>query len=93
MSSIIFLAGDEKLLTENAVYMIHKGTMDIGGEMNTVYSNIEEAKRVDNWMYDLYAEHSDFTRKQIIDMMNTKGDVYFTAAEAVKHGFADGIVE
>ena len=91
MSSIIFLAGDKKYLMPSAKYMIHKGYFGMEDYATLVYTNVEESKRFDEWMLDLYAEYSDFTVRELEDMMDKKGDVFFTAEEAYFHGFSDGI--
>ena len=93
MSSIIFLAGDEKLLMPHSKYMIHYGDLAVSGESLTTYTDFKEDKKFCKFMNKIYSDNSDFTKKQINRMMTKKRNVWFNAKQAVKHGFADGIYE
>jgi len=93
MSSIIFLAGDEKLMMPNSKFMIHYGEYYTFGEMKTVEADFNEDKKFNKFMDKLYSDKSDFSRKEIKKMLESKRNIWFNAKQAVKHGFADGIYE
>lgn len=102
MSSIIFLAADKKYMLPHSYFMFHMGTIAIDGDCKTVYSNIEFYKKQDIMINNIYIDHlykvgklkktKKAISKYIYDLMDRKGDVYLTAQEAVKWGFADDII-
>jgi ATP-dependent protease ClpP protease subunit len=104
MSSLIFLAGDEKLMMPHSYFMFHMGTWGSEGTVKQVKSQWEFDKRTDEQMLDIYVEalkaKGKFKKKSITsirnmlkEMMDETEEVYLTAQEAVEWGFADGIVE
>jgi ATP-dependent protease ClpP protease subunit len=103
MSSLILQAGDKRLMLPNSYFMIHWGTLDVGGEAHTVHSIVNFSKRSDETMLDIYVEScvgskrfsgksAKEVRQELEALMDKKGDVYLSAEEAVEWGFADGIL-
>ena len=105
MSSIIFQAGDRRLMMPHSYFMFHWGTMELSGEYQTVQSNAKFAKEVqEQTMLDIYvdkAKHGikfqgwsdERIRKHLQKEMDKKNDVFLTAPQAIEWGFADGILE
>jgi len=108
MSSVILQAAagpdDTRLLLPSSHFMFHFGSYETHGISQQVYSEIDFFKKYDELMIDIYIESvkngkkfkgvtDKRIRKELIDRMNSKVDVYLTAEEAVEWGFADGILE
>jgi len=104
MSSLIFLAGDERLMMPHSYFMFHMGTWALDGTVKQVRSSIEFGERENNQMLDIYVEAlkakgkyqkkaRNTIRSILLDMMDQKEEVYLSAQEAVEWGFADGIVQ
>ena len=97
MGSIILQAGDSRILMPNSIVMIHYGSpvhVDMGSHPKMNYNWIDESKRFDGWMEDLFLEkikekHPRFTRKKIQDML--EHDTIIQASDAVALGLADKI--
>lgn len=104
MSSIIFSAADRRIMMPHSYFMFHLGTYAIGGEAQTVYSNIDFDKKNSEIMRRIYAElmvkKGKFegqnllkVEKWVKDQMAHKGDVFFNAKEAVDYGLADEVFD
>ena len=96
MGSIIFQAGNRRLLYPNAILMFHLGDSDDGIRHKKANKNWHEfAEKYDKKLADiLYTrileKHPNFLRRKF-DRMN-EFDTILTAKEAVDLGLADGIV-
>jgi len=105
MSSLIFQAGNKRVMMPNSYFMFHDGTTGIEGTVKTVRSYIKFEKRVaDRTMLDIYAkamkQHGklsnkslEYIRKWLRHRMDKEEDVYMTAKEAIEYGLADEIFD
>lgn len=96
MGSVILQAADVRLMSPNAVQMIHYGHASYDESNPTLYKLVEEDKRVDKWMEELYmskirTKHSMFKLAKLKKMLTH--DTYFTAQQSIDMGLADGIIE
>lgn len=95
MGSIILQAADERVMAPQASQMIHYGAMGIYKEQKTVYKHVEEAKRIDRWMEDMYLDkinekHPEFSRQRLQKLLTN--DTFLTAEESVALGLADKVL-
>ena len=89
MGGIIALAGDEVIMSENSLYMIHNawgGTMGEASDMRK-YANILE--KLSNESADIYSKKTGLPIEQVKDMMNE--ETWMNAEEALGFGFIDSI--
>ena len=104
MSSLIFLAADERIMHKHSVFMFHMGTMAMGGTIKQYKTEGIQLDIATEQMLDIYVEAmqqkgcmKNKTTKQIkkwlTSEMDKKEDVYFSAEQAVEYGFADSIIE
>lgn len=107
MSSIILQAADRRIMMPNSEFMFHQGTYAVSAELQTVVSNLNwYYKKSENLMLQIYVDamtqssHSSWYKKSpasakkwLIDQMKDKTDVYMSAEDAVKAGFADSIFD
>jgi ATP-dependent Clp protease protease subunit len=96
MASLIVQACDERTITPHSTMMIHKGSVEVAGNANDVYSYISYDKTIEKMCEDIYLKrikekHPRFTRKALQEMLST--DKWMTAKEVVKLGLADDILE
>ena len=102
MTSIIFSAGDHRAMMPFSTFMFHEGTNAVYGTAKQVYTEIEECKKADSIMANIYVEKlresvlfEGWTDKKINTWikkkMDQKEEVYFDAEESVEHNFADTI--
>ena len=107
MSSIIMQAANKRIMMGHSYFMLHEGTDGFEGTTKSFQSYAEFGKIALEQMLDIYVDclyRSDGTmrkgcwsrkrlRQWLIDQMNLKEEVYFTAEQAVKLGFADEIFD
>lgn len=104
MSSIILQAANKRIMMPHSSFMFHMGYLGIEGTPKQVDSSWHFNKIADRQMIEIYIDalkrtphgkmHS-WSRKRIEEwlreQMDKREDVYFTAEDAVKAGFADEI--
>ena len=107
MSSIIFQAGDRRLITPNTYFMSHYGSTQAGGHYLNVQNWVKYEKHICDVMIDIYSQNcvsgkyfkEKYGNKPDIDKIKTylhrklkSGDWYLNAEDAVYYGFADEII-
>jgi len=105
MSSLIFQAGNKRVMMPNSHFMFHDGSFGMQGTVKQVRSAVRFEKRVaDKTMMDIYARAMkergklsnktlQYIRKWIRLRMDKEEDVYFTAKETCEYGLADEIFD
>ncbi len=104
MTSIILQAANKRVMMPNSTFMFHEGTLSAEGTVKQVKSFVKYSAAQDTRMLDIYvksiknaAHWQGKTEKQIKHWlqsnMDAKEDVYQSAAEAVKYGFADDVFD
>lgn len=96
MGSIILQAADKRVMSPNSKVMIHYGTDGAYGHPKIAQRWMDEAKKYNKWMLELYLEkirekHPDFTKKQIDKLLDF--DTIYSANKAVEMGLADEVLE
>jgi len=92
-ATIIALAGDERRISRNAVYMIHKCSSYVGGNQHDLEMELESQKTVNEVMLDMYRAVNKKTEQELIDLFeydNGHGK-WITAQEVVDFGFCTEI--
>ena len=103
MSSIIFQAGDKRVMMPHSHFMFHDGTYADEGTVKQVKSGLDFYSKIGtSTMLDIYSEKmagkGDFKEQPISKIkkwlryqMDKKEDVYLTAEETIYLGLADEI--
>ena len=94
--SLIFQAGDKRLLSPNATMMLHYADGIIENMRDqSRESEIQEHRRVDRCLMEIYSSRIKQAGKAISKIAlgkEIKNTLYMTAVEAIKKGLADGII-
>lgn len=106
MASIIFQAANKRVLMPSATFMFHMGQVGGYGTPKQIESLLQIDRVFRDKMIEIYTDvmksapegkARNWSRKRIhdwlVDLMNRKEDVYFTAEETVDWGFADDIFQ
>ena len=104
MSSVIFLAGDKRVMMPSSYFMVHRGFMGASGTGTQFETAYKEWKKTEEQMFNIYVEHlkkhgpmtkksRKSIRKWLEERMREDEDVYFTADEAVEMGFATEVFD
>jgi ATP-dependent Clp endopeptidase proteolytic subunit ClpP len=91
IASVIALAGDQVIMAENALFMIHNPWGMAMGDAGTMRKMADSLDKVANSISLAYTSKTGKEDAAIRDFMNA--ETWFTAAEAQEMGFADEIAE
>lgn len=91
IATVIFLAGDERILTGHTEPFVHNAWTYSEGDAKTLVRVATELEKCNNMIADHYALHTDLTRDEALDLMNN--DTSISPEEAVKIRFATSIEE
>jgi len=86
-ATFIAMAGDEIVMADGSMFMIHKAWTYAWGNANDLKKTAELLDKIDGTLVDTYAKRSGQKDSQIADWM--AAETWFTADEAVSNGFAD----
>ena len=89
MGSVIALAGDTVIMSENSLLMIHNawgGTMGEADDMRK-YANILD--KLSDESADIYVKKTGLSLEEVKDMMDE--ETWLNAEEALEYGFVDSI--
>jgi len=104
MGTVIMQAARERVLSEHCMFMVHYGSTDASGDVQSMqnYASYQEYEK--NLMIGIYASRvveGEFAKekgynlskvKSFIKRKMEKGDWYMNAEDAVYYGFADRIL-
>jgi ATP-dependent Clp endopeptidase proteolytic subunit ClpP len=104
MSSLIFQAGNKRVMMPNSYFMFHDGTLGFEGTVKQANSLVKFEANASRKMLDIYSkamvEQGEFKGKTLKSIkawlrnqMDKKEDVYLSATEAVRYGLADEIFD
>lgn len=88
--SIIMMAGDPVLISDNGLVMIHNPSSGMYGQAKEFRKAAETLDAIQDAIVATYKWHSRLSAKDIAALMEE--ETWMTANQAVGHGFATGIV-
>lgn len=89
-ATAIACACDQVVMTAASKYMIHKTWTFAMGNDDDMMATVELLRKCDQSMYDEYVRRTGNTLEQVSAWC--AAETWFTAEDAVKHGFADSVV-
>lgn len=90
IASYIAMVGDTICIAENAQIMIHNPWDIIAGDSRELRSKADQLDRFGGLLVQGYVKRTGNSKEQIQNMLDQ--ETWFTASEAIEHGFADSIV-
>jgi ATP-dependent Clp protease protease subunit len=92
MGSVLLTAGTKGKRTalKHSRIMIHQPTGAIGGQASDIEITVNEIKKVKKELYEIYANHTGKTLKQI--EKDTDRDYWLTSDEAKEYGLVDEVL-
>lgn len=88
-ATFIAMAGDEIVIAEGAMFMIHKAWTVAWGNADDLHKTGELLDKIDGTLINTYAARSGQGDARIAEWM--AAETWFTAEEAVQYGFADRV--
>lgn len=90
-ATIISMAGDERYITKNSRYLIHKPIVGLQGNSDNFRKVLSELEELDKQLIDIYVEKTNLNEDEILSLMIE--EKFITAKEAIEYGFIDGYVK
>lgn len=89
IASVIFMAGDERVMNEASLLMIHNAWTFVGGNAEELRKQADDLEKITQASVEAYKAHSVLTEKQIKKLMSA--ETWILPEEAVEYGFATKI--
>ena len=91
MASVIAMAGNEVIMPENAMMMIHKPWGIQGGDAEDMRKYADLLDKVENTLIPAYASKTGKTPEELAEMLTA--ETWLNGKECVEQGFADKLAE
>jgi ATP-dependent Clp endopeptidase proteolytic subunit ClpP len=91
IASVIALAADEVIMSENSLLMIHNAWGGTQGEAKDMRKQAEILDKITNEIAEVYVKKSGISYNEVVRMMDE--ETWLTAEEAVALGLVDSISE
>lgn len=85
-ASVIFMAGEERIVPENGLLMIHNAWAEVRGDSNTMQKASEDLIKITRPSLNIYAKKTKLSEKELKEMMDR--EEWITSQEAYEWGFS-----
>ena len=92
MSVLLFLAGDYRHITENAILLNHQTSADMDGKVTDLKIEMDEIVKLEELTVELIAERTGQQPKKIKSEVKL-GDCYIRAERALEEGYAHELIQ
>lgn len=94
-ATIIAQAGTTREMSDNALYLIHRASAGVGGNVNDIKEMLNTLEKADDRISNVYAKRSGKTKDFFIELMdrNNGNGEWLTSDEALEYGLIDKITE
>jgi ATP-dependent Clp protease, protease subunit len=90
-ATFVAMAADEVVISKGALFMIHKAWSIAMGNSDDLMESAALLEKIDSTLVDTYATRTGQKPEQVAQWM--ADETWFTAAEAIEHGFADKLAD
>ena len=85
-ASVIFMAGEERIVPENGLLMIHNAWAEVRGDSNTMQKASEDLVKITQPSLNIYTKKTKLSEKELKEMMDR--EEWITSQEAYEWGFS-----
>lgn len=86
IASVIFMAGDERVMNESSLLMIHNAWTYAMGNSEELRKQADDLEKITQASVEAYKSHSSLTEKEIKKLMDA--ETWILPTEALEYGFA-----
>jgi len=90
IASIIFLAGDTRIINKTDSFLIHLPFSFSGGNAKDLEKDAKELRKIENQLSNIYAKETKLTASEALDLMNK--DEFLDSEFLKEKGFVNEIV-
>ena len=91
IASVIFMAGEERIMSNASLLMIHNAWTYASGNANDLRKQAEDLETITQASVNAYMNHVNITEDELKEMLDN--ETWITPADAVEKGFATKITE
>ena len=91
IASVIFMAGEERIMSSASLLMIHNAWTYVSGNANELRKEAEDLETITQASINAYMSHINITEDELKEMLDN--ETWITPADAVEKGFATKITE
>jgi len=88
-ASVIFMAGDERLMNDASLLMIHQAWTYASGNADDLRKTADDLDKITQGSIEAYKTHVNISEEKLKELM--KAETWILPSEAVEWGFATGI--
>lgn len=89
VASVIFMAGDERIMNESSLLMIHNAWTYAVGNAEELRKQADDLEKITQASVEAYKSHSTLSEKEIKKLMDE--ETWILPTEALEYGFATSI--
>ena len=89
IASVIFMAGDERIMNESSLLMIHNAWTYACGNSEELRKQADDLEKITQASVAAYKAHSTLSEEEIKELMDK--ETWILPEEALEYGFATGI--
>lgn len=89
IASVIFMAGDERIMSKASLLMIHNAWTLVQGNADELRKQADDLDKITSASINAYMEHVNITEKKLKKLMDN--ETWLTYDEALEMGFATSI--
>jgi ATP-dependent Clp protease protease subunit len=86
IASVIFLAGDERVMCDSSLLMIHNAWTYAAGDAQALRKQADDLEKITQASVEAYKAHSSLSEEEIKALMDA--ETWILPAEALEYGFA-----
>ena len=91
IASVIFMAGDERIMNESSLLMIHNAWTWASGNAEELRKQADDLEKITQASVEAYKAHSSLTEEEIKALMDN--ETWILPEEALEYGFATSIAK
>lgn len=89
-ASVVFMAGDERIMSNASLLMIHNAWLLTAGDSNQLRKDADDLETINAASMQAYMNHVNITEEELKKMMDE--ETWISAADALEMGFATSVV-
>ena len=89
-ASVVFMAGDERIMSNASLLMIHNAWMLTWGDQNELRKYADDLETINAATIQAYMNHISISEEELKAMMDA--ETWISAADALEKGFATAVV-
>ena len=91
IASVIFMAGDERIMNEASMLMIHNAWSCASGNAAELRKQADDLEKITTLSIEVYKANSNLTQEEIVKLMDA--ETWILPSEAIEYGFATSIAK